>query len=165
MQPMQLRYKFGPSLSPVHLKRPAVAGELPDLEVTADFGDLAPGPNGTVNAPIVVTVPAYTPGVTHNRLVAVYALAVLPGVAEPTDPEAAVNSLHPQASADASDHTDGGDLVVSLEGLPEGRVKIITVLAFGVDPTPADPAPSDPTPPITADPIAVAVADPSAPAS
>lgn len=140
MRPMQLRYKFGPKLGTVRLTRPAVAGELPDVEVGASLGDVAPGPGGTVAAAVIFVVPPYSPGVTHNRLVSVHALAVPQGTAEPTDPAAALASGLPQASADASDHTAGGELAVSLDGLPVGSVTILTVLAFEDAPpsTPAD---------------------------
>ena len=185
MRPMPLRYKFGVKLGSVHLKRPAVLGELPDLEIVPCFGDeITPGPNGTLSVPVVFPIPAYTPGVTHNRLVSVHAVAVPKGAAEPTDPEAAVNSTLPQASADASDHTGGGDLVVTLDGLPEGTVTVLTVFAFQDEPAPppgptdgpqldtppAPPAPSEPTEAVApaADPSAAAgevAPDPSAPAA
>ena len=125
-----MRYKFGPKLGTARLKRPAVPGELPDVEVSAALGDPVPGPNGTVGVPVVFTVPAYTPGVDSNHLVALHAVAVPAGTPEPTDPAAAVASALPQGSADASDHTAGGDVTVQLDGLPEGAVTVLTVLGF-----------------------------------
>ncbi len=181
MRPMQLRYKFGPKIGPAHLTRPLVVGELPDLDVAAEYGEITAGPGGTVAVVVLFTVPAYQPGVSHNQLVSVHAIVIPAGAVEPTDPAAALASAFVQASADATDHADGGDLVLSLEGLPVGQITTLTVLAFAdappppappLDPTdPTSSAPSDPSapiptgPPLTLPLVAVPVPDPSAPSS
>ena len=158
---MSTRYKFGPQLVG-NFTRPAVAGELQDVEVEASITDVTAGDPGEVNVEVTFVVPAYDTS-EFNLLSEVHAVVFPKGHGLPTDASIAVASPQPKASADASGHTAGGDLVVTIPNVPSGGAgTILTVLGF-VDST----TPSDPTAvaPVVADPSAASTVPPASPAT
>ena len=132
-----MRLKFGPRIA-ASLILPVVASAatVEDPAVDADLGAVEMGTvPGTVRATVLFRVEAYDPK-EKARLTAVYAIGIPAGQAEPADEQAALDSPHVKGSADATGHTAGGELPVILDGLPEGAVTILTVLAFD-DPDPS----------------------------